>query len=129
MTCPGARMRGRTVRAAGPSEVPSVLMPDSMLIIPNGTKKTTLRSIGPVPRMTRAGLYFPAEGSHSAYLSRKDHWHTASGPETSGLPAGSTATAGGRPAWRISAGRRAGEQSLAIMFPAAVALVDADLGL
>jgi len=45
------------------------------------------------------------------------------------LSGGTDATAGGRPAWRINASRRAGEQSLTPMFPATVALVDADLGL
>jgi hypothetical protein len=37
--------------------------------------------------------------------------------------------AGGRPAWRINASRRPGDKSLAQLFPAAVAVVDADLGL
>ena len=34
--------------------------------------------------------------------------------------------AGNRPAYRINAGRRQGDESLALMFPAAVAVVDAD---
>lgn len=37
--------------------------------------------------------------------------------------------AGSRPAWRINAARRPGDESLALMFPAAVAVVEADLRL
>jgi hypothetical protein len=36
--------------------------------------------MAPTPRMISAGLLFPTDGSRSAYLSRKDHWHTAAGP-------------------------------------------------
>ena len=43
-------------------------------------KEATLTGMAPAPRMTPAGLLFPAYGSRSAYLSRKDHWRTAAGP-------------------------------------------------
>jgi hypothetical protein len=45
------------------------------------------------------------------------------------LSGGTPVAAGGRPARRIYAGRRPGDESLALMFPAAVAVVDAELGL
>jgi hypothetical protein len=37
--------------------------------------------------------------------------------------------AGSRGTYRLNAGRRQGDDSLALMFPAAVAVVDADMGL
>ncbi len=45
------------------------------------------------------------------------------------LSGGTTIQAAGRPAWRINAGRRPGNESLAQLFPAAVAVVDTDLRL
>ena len=46
------------------------------------------------------------------------------------LSGGTTDPAGGQPAaWRINAGRRPGDESTALMFPAAVARIDAALGL
>jgi hypothetical protein len=45
------------------------------------------------------------------------------------LSGATTIRAAGRPAWRINAGRRLGEESSAQLFPAAVAVVDTDLRL
>jgi len=45
------------------------------------------------------------------------------------LSGGTTIQAVDRPAWRINAGRRPGNESLAQLFPAAVAVLDTDLGL